>query len=45
MVKIAVVGASGFAGNRGVALLHPGETEVRAIACQFRATKAQAYRL
>lgn len=31
MVRIGVVGASGFVGNRAVELLHAGETEVRAI--------------
>ncbi len=31
MVKIGVVGASGFAGKLAVELLHPGETQVRAI--------------
>ena len=31
MVKIGVVGASGFVGNRAVEMLHAGDTEVRAI--------------
>lgn len=31
MVKIGIVGASGFVGNRAIELLHTGGTEVRAI--------------
>ena len=31
MIKIGVVGASGFVGNRAVEMLHAGDTEVRAI--------------
>jgi 2-alkyl-3-oxoalkanoate reductase len=31
MIKIGIVGASGFVGNRAVEMLHTGETEVRPI--------------